>query len=130
MAELPGKALARELLAQSREESRRTPMEGIILAVAGFGRRRILSVPRRAVITGPGSTTQTSRTRPPGKWDGGVAAGGARSRLGSVPILGLQFRRAVSARECQFRLPRAKQPTANGDHRRRISVLRVRPEVC
>ena len=32
MAELPGKALAQELIAQSREESRRTPMEGVIQA--------------------------------------------------------------------------------------------------
>jgi len=32
MAELPGKALAQQLIAQSREESRRTPMEGVIRA--------------------------------------------------------------------------------------------------
>jgi hypothetical protein len=32
MAGLPGKALAQELIAQSREESRRTPIEGVIQA--------------------------------------------------------------------------------------------------
>ena len=32
MAALPGRALAQELIAQSREESRRTPMEGVIQA--------------------------------------------------------------------------------------------------
>src|SRR3989449_11659316 len=32
MAELPGKALAQKLIAQSREESRRTPMKGVIQA--------------------------------------------------------------------------------------------------
>ena len=32
MAGLPGKALAQELIAQSREESRRTPLEGVIQA--------------------------------------------------------------------------------------------------
>jgi len=32
MAELPGKALAQELIQQSREESRRTPMEAVITA--------------------------------------------------------------------------------------------------
>jgi len=37
MAELPGKALAQELIAQSRAESRRTPMEAVIEA-AGEGR--------------------------------------------------------------------------------------------
>ena len=33
MAELPGKALAQELIQKSREESRRTPMEAVITAV-------------------------------------------------------------------------------------------------
>src|SRR5262249_41636050 len=37
MAELPGKALAQELIAPSRAESRRTPMEAVIEA-AGEGR--------------------------------------------------------------------------------------------
>ena len=32
MAGLPGKALAQELIVQSREESRRTPMEGVVQA--------------------------------------------------------------------------------------------------
>jgi len=32
MAELPGKALAQELMQKSREESRRTPMEAVIEA--------------------------------------------------------------------------------------------------
>src|SRR2546422_11346176 len=35
LAELPGKALAQELVAQSREERRRTPAEGVIRAVNG-----------------------------------------------------------------------------------------------
>ena len=34
MAELPGRALARDLLAQSRAESRRTPMEDVIAAAS------------------------------------------------------------------------------------------------
>ena len=88
MAELLGRALARDLLAQSRAESRRTPMEDVIAAASA----RALGDDQRFRLIARLWTLERMLYYVYGGWGQGLERGRSRRHVHAVsPLAGLRW---------------------------------------